>query len=146
MRRLQLLSQVNEKLLCKSEVKSLVLLLSFLDILCDDTDIARQARYLYCAANKLKTRFFKSSIEVKNILFRAHCMCFYASQLWCNYSTSAIKRLKVAYNDAYRILHGMPRYHSSRESQIYYNIDSFYALQRKITYKFVERCHLSQNL
>ena len=82
MRRLQLLSQVNEKLLCKSEVKSLVLLLSFLDILCDDTDIARQARNLYCAANKLKTHFFKCSIEVKNILFRAHCMCFYASQLW----------------------------------------------------------------
>ena len=25
---------------------------------CDDTDIARQMRYLYCAANKLKTRFF----------------------------------------------------------------------------------------
>ena len=73
--------------------------------LCDDTDDARQARYLYCAANKLKTRFFKGSIEVKNILFRAHCMCFYASQLWCNYSTSAINRLKVAYNDAYRILH-----------------------------------------
>ena len=35
--------------------------------LCDDTDIARQASYLYCAANKLKTRFFKCSIEVKNI-------------------------------------------------------------------------------
>ena len=41
--------------------------------LCDDTDIARQARCLYCAANKLKTRFFKYSIEVKNILFRAYC-------------------------------------------------------------------------
>ena len=73
-------------------------------------------------------------------------MCFYASQLWCNYSTSAINRLKVAYNDAYTILHSMPRYHSARESQIYYNIDSFYALQRKITDKFVERCHLSKNL
>ena len=86
--------------------------------LCDDTDIARQERYLYCAANKLKTRFFKCSIEVKTILFRAHCMCFYASQLWCNYSTSAINRVKVAFNDAYRILHGMTRYHSARASQI----------------------------
>ena len=73
-------------------------------------------------------------------------MCFYASQLWCNYSTSAINRLKVAYNDAYRILHGMTRYHSARVSQIYYNIDPFYALQRKIPNKFVESCHLSQNL
>ena len=64
----------------------------------------------------------------------------------CNYSISAINRLKVAYNDAYRILHGLTRYHSARVSQIYNSIDSFYALQRKITYKFVERCHLSQNL
>ena len=106
-------------------------------------------RYLYCAANKLKTRFFICSTEVKNILFCAHCMCFYASQVWCNYSISAINRLKVAYNEAYRILHGMTRCHSvviTVASQIYYPIDSFYALQHKITYKFVERCHLSQNL
>ena len=73
-------------------------------------------------------------------------MCFYASQLWCNYSTSAINRLKVAYNDVYRILLGMPRYHSARASQMYYKIDLVYALQSKITYKFVERSHLSQNL
>ena len=39
--------------------------------LCNDTDIARLARCLYCAANKLKTRFFKCSIDVKNILFCA---------------------------------------------------------------------------
>ena len=64
--------------------------------LSDDSDIARQVRCLYCAANKLKTRFIKCSIKVKNILFRAHCMCFYASQLWCNNSTSAIYGLKVA--------------------------------------------------
>ena len=38
----------------------------------------------------------------------------------------------------YRILHAMSRYHSVRESQIYYNIDSFYALQRKVTYNFIE--------
>ena len=90
--------------------------------LCDDTDIARQVRYLYCAAKKLNTRFFKCSIEVKNILFRARCMCFYASQLLCNYSTSAINWLKVVYNDTYRILHGMSRYHRARKSQIQYTI------------------------
>ena len=46
----------------------------------------------------------------------------------------------------YRILHGMSRNHSAKESQIYYNIDSFYALQRKITIKFIEGCDLSTNL
>ena len=38
----------------------------------------------------------------------------------------------------YRLLHAMPRYCSARESQIYYNIDSFYALQRKVSHKFIE--------
>ena len=40
----------------------------------------------------------------------------------------------------------MPRYHGARESQEHYNIDSFYALQLKISYKFIERCRLSTNL
>ena len=31
--------------------------------LCDNTDIARQARYLYCAANKLKTCFFNVQLR-----------------------------------------------------------------------------------
>ena len=38
----------------------------------------------------------------------------------CNYSTSAINQLKVACNDVHSVLHGIPRYHSARESQIYY--------------------------
>lgn len=111
----------------------------------DDEDIARQVRCLYCAANKLKARFAKCSTHVKNILFRAHCMGFYASQLWCNYSSAAINRLRVAYNDAFRILHGLPRYYSAGEYQVQYNIPTFYALLRKNMYRFVQRCYTSAN-
>ena len=63
-----------------------------------------------------------------------------------NYSSAAMNCLKVAFNDAYRILHGMPRYHNARESQIKCNIDSFFALLRKNIYNFIERCHVSANL
>ena len=45
----------------------------------------------------------------------------------------------------YRILHAMPRYHSARESQIYCNIDLFYALLRKETYKFIEAVNYLRN-
>ena len=44
----------------------------------------------------------------------------------------------------YRILHAMPRYRSARESQIYHNIDSINALQRKVTYKFTEAVNYYQ--
>ena len=66
-------------------------------------------------------------------------MCFYASQLWCNYSTSAINRLKVAYNDAYKILHGMTHYHSARASQIYSGFPATQGKQGKISFTFSVR-------
>ena len=57
-----------------------------LDIeLSDDTDIQRQLRYQYCAANKLRASFSRCSNAVKNVLFRSFCTPMYASQLWCNF-------------------------------------------------------------
>ena len=42
----------------------------------DDTDIARQARYLYCAANKLKTRFLNVQLRWKTFYF-VHTACVF---------------------------------------------------------------------
>ena len=49
------------------------------------------ATWINIAPNKLRARFYECLSKVKNILFRAHCMCFYASQLWFNLK----KRLQV---------------------------------------------------
>ena len=112
--------------------------------LADENDINRQVRSLYCTANKLKQNFIRCSSSVKNILFRSYCMTFYASQVWCNYRPSSLKRLRVAYNDSFRILHCLPRYTSAREQQVLYNITIFDALLRKYMYSFVSRCFQSK--
>jgi len=78
--------------------------------LCDDDDIALQVRCLYVAATNLKLVLAEALLQVKNVLFRSYCMCFYPSQLWHNVTLTTINRLRVAYNDACRILHGLPRF------------------------------------
>lgn len=113
--------------------------------LSDDADIKRQIRYLYGRANYLKSTFAKCSHNVKNILFRAYCTTFYAGHLWCNFTLAMMKHLNVAYNDSYRLLHGMPRNTSAREMQVNHNIVTFDALIRKSLYKFLCRCKLSEN-
>ena len=111
----------------------------------DDDDIARQVRYIYCCANMLKYRFYQCSRIVKNNLFRSYCTSFYSSQLWCKYSKNAIYRLRVAYNDSYRILHNLPRWTRARLSQIECHINTFDAILRKTTFSFIQRCQSCSN-
>ena len=82
----------------------------------------------------------------KNILFNYHCTSFYASHLWSKYLCSSLNHLRVAYNDSFRLIHGLKRNVSARELQVKANIPTFDALQRKLIYQFIERCCLSSNV
>ena len=50
------------------------------------------------------------SPAVTNTLFRAYCMPKYACQLWNKCTQVSMKRLRAAYNNAYRIMHYIPRH------------------------------------
>ena len=93
--------------------------------LSDDEDIFRQVRSSYCAANKLKAKFSKCSYEVKNMLFCSYCMPFYACHLWNNFRKSSYNRIKIVYNDAYRILQNLPQFIRSRELQVSFGLNYF---------------------
>ena len=79
------------------------------------------------------------------MLFCSYCMPFYACHLWNNFRKSSYNRIKVAYNDAYRILHNLPRFVSARELQVSFGITTFEALQRKYMFSFVSRLLQSEN-
>ena len=83
----------------------------------DDVDIQRHVKSLYCAANKLRGTFDQCSPAIKT-LFRAYCMPMYACQMWSKYTQTTIKRLHAAYNNAYRIMHYIPRNVSDRPNQV----------------------------
>ncbi len=52
----------------------------------------------------LARKFYMCTVDVKIALFKAYCTSFYTSHLWCSYSKAKMKKLQVAFNDAFRIL------------------------------------------
>ena len=137
------LSLCNSQLAVVGQVKYLGVVID--SLLCDDADILRQLRYQYCSANKLRASFFKCSISVKNVLFRSYCTALYAAHLWCIFKKSTLQRLRVAYNNGFRILYGLSRLDSARTHQVKRCIPTFDALLRKALYAFIRRCRLSSN-
>ena len=63
-----------------------------------------------CAqGNALACRFHMCLDNVKVTLFRSYCSSLYTSQLWWNYRVNSIRKLYVAYNNAFRMLFRLPR-------------------------------------
>jgi len=111
----------------------------------DDDDIERQVNSLYCAANKLRGTFDQCPTAVKNTLFRAYCMPMYAFQLWSKYTQTSMKRLHAAYNNAYRIMHYIPRNVSVHPQQVSHCVRAFDAVLRNNLYRFFIRFTSSSN-
>ena len=111
--------------------------------LCDDDDVQRQCCKLYAQANMLKRKFNKCTEDVKIALFRSYCTTLYTAHLWCRYSAAKMRKLLVAYNDAFRILLRRPRWTSASHMFVSCNVSTFHALLRNYMYRF--RCRLNQS-
>ena len=111
----------------------------------DDDDIQRQVKSLYCAANTLRGTFDQSFPAVKNTLFRTYSMPMNACQLWSKYTQTSTKRLHAEYNNAYRIMHYIPRNVSVRPYQVSHCVRTFDAVLRNNLYRFFIRCTSSSN-
>jgi len=111
----------------------------------DDDDFQRQVKPLYCAANKPRGTFDQCSPAVKNTLIRAYCMPVYACQLWRKYTQTSMKRLRAAYNNAYRIMRYIPRNVTVRLHQVSHCVRTFDAVLRNNLYRFFIRCTSSFN-
>ena len=54
----------------------------------------------------------------------------YGCHLWHNYTQYTFNRMRFGYNDAYRILHSIPRFMSANEGLVAAEIPTFQALIR----------------
>ena len=66
-----------------------------------DLDQKRQMRNFYTNANMLIRKFAMCSVDVKCYLFKTYCSAMYCSAMWLYNTKSAMKMLKVAYNNSY---------------------------------------------
>ncbi|XP_048005984.1 uncharacterized protein LOC125241506 [Leguminivora glycinivorella] len=111
----------------------------------DDVDIERERRALSVRANMIARRFAHCTKDVKITLFRAYCTTFYTSNLWADYTHKRYSALRVQYNNAFRVLMGLPRFCSASGMFAEARVDCFYTTMRKRATSLVRRVRASSN-
>ena len=93
-------------------------------------------------ANANMLRFSKCSIPVKCYLFKTYSN-LYCTTLWYNFTLTAMKRIKNAYNNSIRMSFFLPKHNSASEMCVNLNLMSFRELLRKYVYSFRFRLGVS---
>ena len=93
----------------------------------------------------LKRKFYKCSFEVKIQLFLSYCMNIYCVSLWSNCGMSSLNRMKIMYNNAFRILMGFNARCSASTLFVKNNVRSFYEMRRNSMYSLFKRLRESDN-
>jgi hypothetical protein len=93
----------------------------------------------------LARRFVGCSDQVKVTLFKAYCQSFYTCSLWVKYTQRAYSTLRVQYNNAFRVLFGLPRDCSASLMLAERQVDGFHAIIRKRCASQLNRLRASSN-
>jgi len=88
----------------------------------------------YARANSIIRKFSQASLASKIVLFKAYCTPMYGCQLWSSSFQYSLNKLKVAYNDWFRLLLNEPRWCSASSLFVYHIVPTFDALIRKLIY------------
>ena len=89
--------------------------------------------------------FHYCTVDVKLLLIKSYCTSFYCGYLWSDYKASTFSKLRVAFNNVYRRVLGLPPWSSASGMYATHNIENFEALLRKTLYGFVQRLENSSN-
>ena len=111
-----------------------------------DLDMKRQMRKIYANANLLLRKFSCCSVSVKCYLFKTYCSTLYCAPMWFDCTKTALKKLKVAYNNSLRRFMRLPWRNSASEMFVNLNIRSFDEMLRIFTFVFMSRVIVSNNL
>jgi len=90
--------------------------------------------------------FLESSAQHKVMLFNAFCSPIYVCQLWCHFRKDSFNRLRVAYNNALRLLLNVPPWSSASDLFVKHGAHSFYSIIRKQQYSLLLSLVKSENL
>ncbi|XP_063536807.1 uncharacterized protein LOC134746367, partial [Cydia strobilella] len=115
------------------------------DDLKDDADMERERRALCVRANMLARRFARCSKAVKITLFKAYCSSFYTGSLWVRYTQKSYNAIRVQYNNAFRMLIGLPKFCSASTMFAESRTDGFAAILRKNAASLLSRTRDSPN-
>ena len=112
------------------------------DNLSDEADLEDKERGLYRRSNALLRTFHFCSDEVKTKLFTCYCSNVYLCSLWVKFRKSSMHHFIVSYNNAFRILHGLPMTCSASGMFASSGVNSCQTLIRRCVYSLHADCML----
>jgi len=112
----------------------------------DYDELQKRRRELYGRANLLKSRFAACGKSVKIYLFRTFFSSIYCSSLWTPLNKDTLDKVKVAYNDSFRLLMGYSRRCSASKMFAENNVNDFNAMRRVAAYSMLNRLALTENV
>ena len=112
----------------------------------DDKDINREIKNLFLRSNLLCRRFRRCSLDVKLLLFRAFCICFYDTALWANFSTSTLTKFRSCYHKCLKYFFGYPKYSSVTTMLCELGLPSFNTLIHNYKCRFANTLSRCENL
>ena len=83
---------------------------------------------------------------VKSLLFKMFCSTIYCSSLWCKYTKIVYQKVKVAYNNACRIIMSLPKHCSASNMFVSRNINTFDGLVRNQQLSLKNRMKATTNI
>jgi hypothetical protein len=104
-----------------------------------------QYRGVCVRANMLIRRFPACDENVYAYLFKPYCTTMYCSALWVSHNRSALNKLRILYNNAYRWLMKQPRRTSASQMFVTDKISTFNALRHNDIYGVFSRLPPSNN-
>ena len=105
---------------------------------CDDSDILKQMRMLYCRSNRLVRLFNKCSKPVLLELCRSFCTVFYCPYFWTQYKKTTFSKIRVAYNNVYRKILGV----SSSSNKLICAIEQSWTMKSVIWKTWEEKMYI----
>ena len=93
----------------------------------------------------LLRKFSYCSPDVKCCMLKSYCFTMCCSSMWFDSTVTAIRKIKIAYNNGLGRILNLPKYNSASEMFVNLNIPSFDELLRKFVYSFKSRIQDSCN-
>ena len=90
-----------------------------------DDDINRELCNIFFRVNVLSRKFSKCTQNVKTVLFKAYCLCFYDIALWKKFNKVSINKFRSSYNRCCKIFFGYRRRDSLTQLLLTCQIPSF---------------------
>ena len=131
--------------LCSDSIKYLGYTFSSSSNNCNDIDMLKQMRMLYCRSNRLVKLFSEYSKLVLIELCKSFCTVFYCSYFWSNYKKTTFSKIRVAYNNVYRKILDVSKRGSASTMFVSNGIPNFEALIRKSIFSFNSTLQTSCN-